>query len=43
VCREDIPAATARLLTQLPVADLAVEEPPLERLIDQFYREGAPT
>jgi ABC-type uncharacterized transport system ATPase subunit len=42
VRREDIPATTARLLSQLPVADLAVEEPPLERLIDQFYREGAP-
>ena len=42
VRREDVPATTARLLSQLPIADLAVEEPPLERLIDQFYREGAP-
>ena len=43
VRREDIPATTAHLLSQLPVADLAVEEPPLERLIDQVYREGVTT
>jgi ABC-2 type transport system ATP-binding protein len=43
VSRADIPAATARLLTLLPIVDLAVEEPPLERLIDQLYHEGAPT
>jgi ABC-type uncharacterized transport system ATPase subunit len=38
--REEVPATTARLLAQLPIADLAVEEPPLERVIDHIYREG---
>jgi ABC-type uncharacterized transport system ATPase subunit len=37
--REEIPARTAQLLAHLPISDLAVEEPPLERVIDQIYRE----
>jgi len=40
VRREDVPRTTARLLAELAVADLAVEEPPLENVIDQIYREG---
>ncbi|MBE3561724.1 MAG: ATP-binding cassette domain-containing protein [Ktedonobacteraceae bacterium] len=40
VRREQIPAFTARLLSELAVADLAVEDPPLENVIDQVYREG---
>jgi ABC-2 type transport system ATP-binding protein len=40
VPRNQVPAVTARLLAELPVADLAVEEPPLETVIDQVYREG---
>lgn len=40
VRREEVPAVTAGLLAELPVADLAVEEPPLESVIDQVYREG---
>lgn len=40
VQRRDAPAVTARLLAELPVADLSVEDPPLERVIDQVYREG---
>jgi ABC-2 type transport system ATP-binding protein len=40
VARADVPGATARLLAELPVADLAVEEPPLESVIDQVYRRG---
>jgi ABC-2 type transport system ATP-binding protein len=40
VPRHEVPAVTARLLAELPVADLAVEEPPLETVIDQAYREG---
>jgi ABC-type uncharacterized transport system ATPase subunit len=40
VPRGEVPAVTARLLAELPVADLAVEEPPLETVIDQVYREG---
>jgi ABC-2 type transport system ATP-binding protein len=40
VPREDAPAVTARLLAELPVHDLAVEDPPLESVIDLVYREG---
>jgi ABC-2 type transport system ATP-binding protein len=40
VPRDRVPAVTARLLAELPVADLAVEEPPLESVIDQIYRQG---
>jgi ABC-2 type transport system ATP-binding protein len=38
--REDIPAITAQVLADLPVADLTIEEPPLESVIDQVYRQG---
>ncbi len=40
VARSEVPALTARVLVELPVLDLAVEEPPLERVIDRAYREG---
>jgi ABC-2 type transport system ATP-binding protein len=40
VGRAEAPALTARLLHTLLVADLAVEDPPLEAVIDQIYREG---
>lgn len=33
-------ACTAALLQHLPVADLVVEDPPLEAVIDRIYREG---
>ncbi len=35
------PAVTAHLLNTLPVADLVVEDPPIEAVIDQVYQEGA--
>jgi ABC-2 type transport system ATP-binding protein len=38
--RADAPAITARLLQTLPVIDLVVEDPPIEAVIDQIYREG---
>ncbi len=38
VRRDDAARATARLLGGLSVADLSVEEPPLETVIDQAYR-----
>jgi ABC-2 type transport system ATP-binding protein len=38
--RADAPTATAQLLATLPVIDLAVEEPPIEAVIDQIYQEG---
>jgi ABC-2 type transport system ATP-binding protein len=40
VPREEVARTTARLLTELDVADLSVEEPPLEVVIDRAYREG---
>lgn len=40
VDRREAPAATARLLATLPVADLSVEDPPVEAVIDRIYREG---
>ena len=38
--REKAPALTAHLLQTLPVADLVVEDPPIEAVIDQIYQEG---
>lgn len=40
VRREEVPAVTASLLAELPIVDLAVQEPPLESVIDRAYREG---
>ena len=40
VSRDTAPAVTGRLLAELPVHDLAVEDPPLESVIDLVYREG---
>ncbi len=40
VRRQEVPAVIAHLLAALPVADLSVEEPPLESVIDRLYREG---
>jgi ABC-2 type transport system ATP-binding protein len=42
VPRAEAPALTAHLLARLPVADLAVEDPPIEAVIDQIYQEGGP-
>jgi ABC-2 type transport system ATP-binding protein len=40
VKREQVAPVTARLLAELTVTDLAIENPPLERVIDQIYAEG---
>ncbi len=40
VPRAAAPAITAELLQCLPVIDLTVEDPPIEAVIDQVYREG---
>ncbi|GCE28475.1 ABC transporter [Dictyobacter alpinus] len=40
VQREQVAAVTARLLAECAVSDLAIENPPLERVMDQVYREG---
>jgi len=41
VPRSEAPAITAHLLQALPVADLTVEDPPIEAVIDQVYSGGA--
>jgi ABC-2 type transport system ATP-binding protein len=41
VPRADAPAVTAKLLQTLPVADLTVEDPPIEAVIDRIYSGGA--
>lgn len=40
VGRSEAPSLTAHLLNTLPVADLSVEDPPIEAVIDQVYQEG---
>ena len=40
VRRQDVPTVATRLLTELSIVDLSVENPPLESVIDQVYREG---
>jgi ABC-2 type transport system ATP-binding protein len=40
VVRSEAPSLTALLLQTLPVVDLAIEDPPLEAVIDQIYQEG---
>ncbi len=40
VPRAAAPALTAQLLHTLPIADLAVEDPPIEAVIDQIYQDG---
>ncbi len=41
VPRAETPSLTAHLLNTLPVADLSVEDPPIEAVIDQIYQGGA--
>jgi len=38
VPRSEAPALTAHLLKTLPIADLSVEDPPIEAVIDQVYQ-----
>ncbi len=40
VARCDAPAFIGKLLNLIPVIDLAVEDPPLEAVIDQIYEGG---
>jgi ABC-2 type transport system ATP-binding protein len=40
ISRDETPAITAHLLNNLPVADLSVEDPPIEAVIDQIYQEA---
>jgi ABC-2 type transport system ATP-binding protein len=41
VSRADAPRITGQLLQTLPIADLTVEDPPVEAVIDQIYSEGS--
>jgi ABC-2 type transport system ATP-binding protein len=41
VSRADAPRITGQLLQSLPIADLTVEDPPVEAVIDQIYSEGS--
>jgi ABC-2 type transport system ATP-binding protein len=40
VPRSAVAPVTAKVLENLPVADLAVEDPPIEAVMDQIYSEG---
>lgn len=40
VRQNDVPEITAHLLNTLSVTDLAIEEPPIEAVIDQVYQGG---
>lgn len=41
VARAETPQVTAALLNGFPIADLTVEDPPIEAVIDQVYQAGA--
>ena len=41
VPKAETPAITARLLAELPVLDLSVEDPPIEEVIDRMFQERA--
>ena len=40
VRRSEAAAVVSRLVHELPIADLSVEDPPIEAVIDQVYRQG---
>jgi ABC-2 type transport system ATP-binding protein len=40
VARADAPQVAARLLAELPVADLTIEDPPIEDVIEQVFASG---
>jgi ABC-2 type transport system ATP-binding protein len=40
VPKDEAPAITARLLAELPVIDLTVEDPPIESVIEHVFRDG---
>ena len=42
VPKSEAPRITARILADLPVGDLTVEEPPIEDVIRQVFAQGAP-
>jgi len=38
--KDRAPEVTSRLLSSLPIIDLTVEDPPIEDVIEQAFREG---
>lgn len=42
VPKSETPTVTARLLTDLPVTDLIVEDPPIEEIIEIIFSQGKP-
>jgi len=42
VAKADTPQVTGRILAQLPVIDLTVEDPPIEEVIEQVFAQEAP-
>lgn len=38
----ETPKVASRLLAELPVSDLTIEEPPIEEVIEQLFAQGAP-
>ena len=40
VRRDSVPNVTGELLAELPIVDLAVEDPPLDLVMDRFYQDG---
>ncbi|HWQ13136.1 MAG TPA: ATP-binding cassette domain-containing protein [Roseiflexaceae bacterium] len=43
VPKADTPAVTGRLLADLPISDLTVEDPPIEDVIEQVFAQGPET
>ena len=43
VKKADVAGVTAKLLNEISLADITVEDPPIEAVIDQVYREGVTT
>ena len=41
--KSEAPATTAKLLEQLAVTDLTVEDPPIEEIIDRVFRQDEPS
>ena len=40
VPRDEAPATSARILAALPVADLSIEDPPIEEVIRRAFAQG---
>jgi hypothetical protein len=43
VSRADAPEVTTRLLRDLPVADITIEDPPIEDVIELVFADGGST